>query len=75
MVSLTRATICGNVQCFGSEFAAPEDKTPSVPPAGIVRYALQAESANIGGSVMMRWFLKDTVINNEPFMECLFSFL
>ncbi len=59
MVSLTRATIWGNLQCLGSEFAGPEDKTSSVPPAGLVRYALQAESANIGGSVMMRWLLKD----------------
>jgi hypothetical protein len=45
---------------LGGEFSCPEINTSAFPPAGpSLRRALQAESANIGGSVMLRFLLKD----------------
>ena len=41
-----------------ANFPVPKAKTSKIPPAGLVRYALEAESANIGGSVMLRPLLK-----------------
>ena len=56
MVHLLRATIgSDNLECLGGEFYCPEgQKLSKIQPAGLVRYALEAESANIGGSVMLR---------------------
>ena len=60
MVSLLRATIGGNLVCLGGEFSRPEIQTSESRPAGPrLRCALQVESANIGGSVMLRALLKD----------------
>jgi hypothetical protein len=60
MVTLIRATIGGNLECLGGEFSCPDIQTSESPPAGPrLRCALQVESANIGGSVMLRALLKD----------------
>ena len=58
MVRLLRVTIGSNLECSGGEFYCPEGKNFENPPSGLVRYALEAESANIGGSVLLRPGLK-----------------
>jgi hypothetical protein len=43
MVHLLRVTIGSNLECLGGEFYRPDGRNLENPPAGLVRYALEAD--------------------------------
>src|SRR5260221_13696120 len=54
-VNLIRTRIGGNLECIGGEFLCPENKKHDIASEGsALRCALQAESANVAGSIIVR---------------------